>query len=118
MSKGNPQGKPTTFWGNLLLGAGTFNLIEDRCFDPLSLTPLSLVLQFSKYLLMEVGVMNNLFNTWLGSVIVEIIILALALLFSDGFKLVFFMFTVITATLIIGSTYLLLIRKSTDSINN
>lgn len=27
--KGNPQDKPSTFWGSFLLGAGAFNLIED-----------------------------------------------------------------------------------------
>ncbi|MEJ8543732.1 DUF2243 domain-containing protein [Brevibacillus borstelensis] len=26
--KGNPQDKPSTFWGSFLLGAGTFNLLE------------------------------------------------------------------------------------------
>jgi uncharacterized membrane protein len=26
--KGNPQDKPSTFWGSFFIGAGTFNLIE------------------------------------------------------------------------------------------
>lgn len=59
--------------------------------------------------------MPKSFDSWIGLLILEFIILAFALMFFEGMKLVIFLITVIAATLIVGSTSLLLKKESSES---
>lgn len=58
--------------------------------------------------------MPKSFDSWIGLLILEFIILAFALMFFEGMKLVIFLISVIAATLIVGSTYLLLKKGSSS----